>query len=309
MSNRRASRFGMLFPGIFLLALFAFHCGTSQDHSLLPGSGTPFFGQAFHLEQKLNDPSLPHPGFTFAVMGDNRDDRWVYTRVEQTLMNCTPLPSFVVNTGDMIANGGSGIEWFQFHEDSRIITDFVPLYPTVGNHDVAERADQETYQHQFGPPASNLYYSFWAHNSLFIVLDGCIPGQNGQITGDQLTWLEQTLDRNSATAEHIFIFIHQPLFPVAEHKKSSIKPENVAILHPLFVSHHVDAVFAGHEHIYYRQEKDGITYITTGGGGAPLASFPSAYYHFVYLAVIGPTVYGWTVDLEGKTRDSFSFSR
>jgi hypothetical protein len=310
MGARFSLRIGSALISLSLLALLAASCGTSQNQGLLPSPGTPIYRiGSSGLKQKLVSVPPGASAFTFAVMGDDRDDRLVYTEVETTLMNSSPLPQFVFNTGDLVADGGSGIEWFQFHEDSKIITDHVPLYPTVGNHDVGDDMEQTTYLHQFDPPANQLYYSFWHDHSLFIVLDANIPGQKEQITGDQLAWLQQTLDQNSAQAEHLFVFVHQPLFPVAEHKTDSMKPEDVAVLHPLFVSHHVDAVFSGHEHIYYRQEKDGITYITTGGGGAPLANFPSAYYHFVYLAVIGPAVYGWTVDLEGKTRDSFTFSR
>ena len=310
MSHLRLSRINvLLWPTLLLLALFGIHCGTANDQSLSLSSGVPEFGHGVKVKEIITSPTLPHPGFTFAVMGDSRDDRLTYTEIETTLMHSIPTPGFMVFTGDMITDGGSGIEWFQWEEDSKIITDHIPIYPVVGNHDVQDPGTQLTYQAQFGPPGNQLYYAFWQDHCLFIVLDGCIPGQKEQITGDQITWLQQTLAQDSPPAEHIFVFVHQPLFPVAEHKTDSLKPETVAILHPLFVSYKVDAVFAGHEHIYWHQIRDGVTYITTGGAGAPLASHAGNFYHFVYVAVAGTQVYGWTFDVEGHLRDSWTFTR
>jgi MYXO-CTERM domain-containing protein len=59
-------------------------------------------------------------------------------------------------------------------------------------------------------------------------------------------------------------------------------------------------VFAGHDHVYERGEKDGVRYIVSGGGGAPLyplgkkrsgatIAFESAH-HFVDVAVDGTRV-------------------
>jgi hypothetical protein len=36
-----------------------------------------------------------------------------------------------------------------------------------------------------------------------------------------------------------------------------------------FVKYRPRAVFCGHDHLYYRTVRDNITYIVTGGGGAP----------------------------------------
>lgn len=41
--------------------------------------------------------------------------------------------------------------------------------------------------------------------------------------------------------------------------------------HDLFVEYDVDLVLMGHDHYYYRTLRDEIYYVTTGGGGAPLA--------------------------------------
>jgi hypothetical protein len=42
------------------------------------------------------------------------------------------------------------------------------------------------------------------------------------------------------------------------------------LLDSLFQKHGVKLVFQGHDHLYYRTVRSGITYVVTGGGGAPL---------------------------------------
>lgn len=39
---------------------------------------------------------------------------------------------------------------------------------------------------------------------------------------------------------------------------------------PLFEAGVVQAVFAGHDHFYERSERNGVTCLTSAGGGAPL---------------------------------------
>lgn len=43
-----------------------------------------------------------------------------------------------------------------------------------------------------------------------------------------------------------------------------------SLWHPVFVELGVDLVFSGHAHNYERIERDGVTYLVVGGGGANL---------------------------------------
>nr|NIV34386.1 hypothetical protein [Anaerolineae bacterium] len=55
----------------------------------------------------------------------------------------------------------------------------------------------------------------------------------------------------------------------------------------LMAEQQVDYVFAGHIHAYAREERDGVTYIITGGAGAPLygTDHPQAFHHFLQVAI------------------------
>ena len=52
----------------------------------------------------------------------------------------------------------------------------VPYFLTVGNHDIHPKVpgSEKTYKEQVDLPGNELYYSFTAGNSLFVVLDSYI---------------------------------------------------------------------------------------------------------------------------------------
>jgi len=74
------------------------------------------------------------------------------------------------------------------------------VYLCPGNHDIHPR---EIFESRFG----NTYYSFTHKDNLFIVLDGNLDRWN--ITGDQLSFLVNTLGSADETISNVFIFIHQ----------------------------------------------------------------------------------------------------
>jgi 3',5'-cyclic AMP phosphodiesterase CpdA len=158
----------------------------------------------------------------------------------------------------------------------------VPLAAALGNHDRALSA--AVLSAAFGPP----YYSFNLQQCHFIVLDTQQPEQYGRIEGQQWAWLVQDLQQAQSSG-FIFVVMHQPLFPVSVHRGSSLDkyPRFRDRLHQLFVQMHVTCVFHGHEHQYNRQERDGVVYAITGGGGAPLYAdeLHGGFYHYLRVDV------------------------
>ena len=76
-------------------------------------------------------------------------------------------------------------------------------------------------------------------------------------------------------------------------------------------------MFTGHKHNYECNEVNGITYIVTAGGGAPLyamqeqeptqAAFARAY-HFVLVRIGGDHLRATAISSEGKVLDEFERS-
>jgi 3',5'-cyclic AMP phosphodiesterase CpdA len=267
-----------------------------------------FAAQHQQIQQKLAALDAIQGKFSFVVVGDNRSGHEIYSKIVALIVE--RKPDFVVNTGDMIKAPGNKKEWTAFWEMSKPIT--APYFLTVGNHDAYAkvRGSEETYKQQVDQPGNELYYSFTAGNSLFIVLDSYLAGEEKKIAGEQLAWLEGVLANSSR--KHVFVFLHHPLYTdpaKGQHANDSLDkyPENRDKLQALFAKHGVTAVFAGHEHYYHRRTVDGILHIITGGGGAPLHAREEdgGFHHFIRMTIDGNSVAGEVVDVNGKIRDRF----
>lgn len=267
-----------------------------------------FSAQNQQSNQKLVALEKIQGKFTFVVLGDNRSGDDIYRKIVSLALE--RKPDFIVNTGDMIATPGNKEDWTKFWEMSKPIT--VPYFLAVGNHDANPKVllSEKTFKEQVDLPGNELYYSFVAGNSLFVVLDSYMYGHERRINGEQLTWLEGIL--LNSDKKHKFVFLHHPLYtePGKGHHAGDCldeHPKDRDRLESLFVKAKVNAVFAGHEHFYQRKTIDGITHIITGGGGAPmyLKDEEGGFFHLVLVTVDGDKVSGEVVDANAKVRDRF----
>jgi 3',5'-cyclic AMP phosphodiesterase CpdA len=275
---------------------------------ILLAASPSFSAQNQQIAQKLVDLAGVRGKLTFIVMGDNRSGDDIYRRIVSLAMD--RKPEFVVNTGDMIVTPGNKQEWAKFWEMSKPID--VPYFLTVGNHDAHPKVplSEKTYKQEVDLPGNELYYSFVAGHSLFIILDSCMDNQEKRIIGEQFKWLEAVLV--NSTQKHKFVFLHHPLFTdlgKGHHAHESLDkyPESRDRLAALFAKCKVDAVFAGHEHYYEKRTVDNVLYIITGGGGAPVYDKDEygGFHHFVQVLVDGDKVSAEVVDVNGKLRDKF----
>lgn len=248
------------------------------------------------LKRELAKLSSIKGSFSFAVMGDNRSGDRVYKKIVHLIMVQKPL--FVVNTGDVIPNPGNREQWTNFRNVSSEIT--VPYFLAPGNHDIDDKKSEEVWRDEVDLPGNETYYSFTVGKNLFVILNSCEPENDMRISGAQLSWLSSTLDPKRYI--HQFVFLHHPVF-ILEGKTNtgnsldkypSLRDE----LHALFVARKVTAVFEGHEHTYSRMEKDGVAYIITGGGGAPLYGKDS-FNNFMIVDVDGKRVGAKVIDRDG----------
>jgi len=242
-----------------------------------------------HLPQLPIIPSTQP--FSFAVLGDNRgDDNGeqppAFLEVLQAARQ--KAPAFVLDTGDMIY--GHSRDLARIWEEWRIYRGVAerlpaPIFHVPGNHDIWDSSSARIYHELWGPT----YYSFVYGNSLFIGLD--TETDRNQVADDEFHWLEHRLQQ--CTQSNVFLFFHAPLFPVDGAIGSSLDhyPPKRDRLHKLFVQYRplVRGVFAGHEHLYDFQQRDGIPYYISGGGGAPLYAAPElgGFHHFLMVRVTG----------------------
>lgn len=140
-----------------------------------------------------------------------------------------------------------------------------------------------------GPITSNYYAWTWG-DALFVVLDPFTLSQEKPRTDDdgwvrtlgrtQYDWLSKTL--SSSHARYKFVFIHHLVGGLDKDSRGGVEAstfyewggENLdhspgfrshragwpMPIHELLVANHVSAVFHGHDHLYVRQQRDGIIY-------------------------------------------------
>jgi 3',5'-cyclic AMP phosphodiesterase CpdA len=177
----------------------------------------------------------------------------------------TREPDFVLHTGDLVQDGSDTEQWPIFFDIEKELLRRTVFFPSLGNH---ERNNPQYYEFF---DVRTPYYSFnWGQAHIVVV-----NSDVGNITADereaywkrQTQWLEEDLARSQKAEFRFAVFHHPPYTAMARRQSGS--PRSREWL-PLFEKYKVQAVFNGHDHNYQRHVKNGVQYITTGGGGAPL---------------------------------------
>lgn len=205
--------------------------------------------------------------FQFVVFGDTRTRDDLHRRIIQAISKTEP--DFVLHTGDLVTDGYDSSQWPVFFDIEREMLRKTVFFPVLGNH---ERNNARFYDFF---DVNTAYYSFnWggAHFSLLNSdVNNLSPGKaiRERFWQDQLRWLEDDLSQNQK-ADFRFVVMHHPPF-TANQVPSHMSKETPTLV-PMFEKQKVTAVFAGHDHNYQHHVKNGVHYIVTGGGGAPLAN-------------------------------------
>ncbi len=290
----------------------------SGTDPLTPGNDT------FHTA-----PSGPNP-FRFVAFGDCGVDDANQYAVAARVDSLNPDLGIVL--GDVIYEGGEAANF-----TPRYFTPYRPIirrsvwYPVVGNHDIIT-ANGQPFLDAFYLPTNSKdgtekYYSFDYGNAHFVAVDG-----NQVFNGDMYDWVEA--DLAATTKAWKFVYFHQPMYsdPAVHGSDLNLR----FYLEPIFVAHHVDVVFQGHNHYYSRSypiangvavdtaqgsayhDIGGVIYIVAGGGGRvlypvygtdPLIRSAFSVFHTMAVDVVGDSVYVQAVLPDGTVFDSFSIRK
>jgi len=239
------------------------------------------FYQCTKTEVKKSDED-----WSFVVLGDQRQGYGVYGKLVKYISNYEPQPKLAVSLGDIMLKPGNEVEWLNFWKYSKPLTDIMPLFIVRGNHEGNDPVSEQILHEQANIPGENFYYSCSSEDTYFIFLDTEINGEERCIINEQLIWLVSKLDsvRQEPKIKNVFIFTHQPVFPQGKFKDSPLI--NFEELHKIFKKNNkVKAIFSAHEHMFNKYERDGLTYIISGGSGAILHhGYGGNYYHFVKVS-------------------------
>jgi hypothetical protein len=221
---------------------------------------------------------------------------------KQTLQNIVKAkPAFLIDLGDIFMVDKLSNKSVENIKNRYILMKSyydmlgsIPLYIAMGNHDGEtgwDTLNTKQYRRTYFPNQTQgkNYYSFEQDNALFIVLDPYMytvkkPNADGwqwTFGKTQYDWLSNTL--RTSKAKYKFVFIHQLVggdnqgrggielaklyewggnnidgsYGFASHRPGWEKP-----IHQLLIDAKVNIVFKGHDHLFAKQDLDGLVYQT-----------------------------------------------
>jgi N-acetylneuraminic acid mutarotase/predicted MPP superfamily phosphohydrolase len=250
-------------------------------------------------------------------------------------------PEMIIHTGDLMTQGGDAANWPGYLQSVSAVGQWDPnlkIYYAVGNHEQytsgVPDVDWSTYLSHVdfsdvvdeSAGETELYYSFNWQNIHFIFLnsiDGWV-GEDFTCPTAQWNWLLSDFEHNDK--ELVVVSMHNPSYSVrADRPDRWAQAASIrATFHDLFVDNGVDIVFAGHDHQYYHTVRDGIDYVVSGGGGAPLyeidteapdwvagdVGFSDYHYCVCNISRIDNTysrLSVYVIKMDGTNADTFSF--
>src|SRR5215467_13903388 len=154
--------------------------------------------------------------FVFAAYGDTRfhDPKDVApadpaVRVALVEAIAAANPAFLCITGDIVYNGYDANDWKVWDEETSIWRDKrIPIYPSLGNHDLHGDAAiaLRNYFQRFPELKNGRYYSVRVANTLVLVLDSSME----EVSGPQGEWLLGKLDHVPSNVDFVFVTDHHP---------------------------------------------------------------------------------------------------
>ncbi|MBI5881510.1 MAG: metallophosphoesterase [Elusimicrobia bacterium] len=254
--------------------------------------------------------SAPARGFRFAALSDSRGrfggvNDPVLTLLADHIKADSGAKS-VIFPGDMVSGGkiwpgktrGQLDHWKEVMGPlyAAPAMEGLKVYPGLGNHEVWGKGGDKAFRAAFpglpanGPEgAKGLAYSFDQGGIHFVMLDTTGSGEGGKpgAAGLPLDWLRSDLKTaRQMGARRIFVFGHDPAFPVANHIKDSLPrvggkdgPSSSAreglkardVFWDLLREFKVTAYVCGHEHLNSVESVGGVFQVVAGAAGAPLS--------------------------------------
>ena len=254
-------------------------------------------------------PPIGAGAYSFVVYGDTRTRHDVHRNVMGALVK-HGIPDFVLHTGDLVADGNDSSMWPVFFDIEKELLRQTSFFPSLGNHERNSRDYYDFFQ------VSTPYYSFDWGNSHVIVLNSDVGNAASSERAKAVFWEEQTrwLEEDLAAsqkADYRFVIAHHPPFTAVARRQGD-NPHMTALV-PMFEKYHVTAGFFGHDHNYQHYLKNGIHYVVTGGGGAPLYDVDKpadgitlkviSVEHFVTVKVDGKSARVEAIGVDGKKLD------
>ncbi len=280
---------------------------------LSPGKTYTYKAAGGALQGTFKTPPAGDAKFQFTVFGDTRTRHDMHRKVIDAMMKQDM--DFIIHTGDLVQDGTDTPQWPIFFDIEKPLLAKAAFFPVLGNH---ERNSPQYYEFF---DVKIPYYSFQWGQAYFICLNSDFG--NAERTkeareryfDEQTLWLEAELKKAQKSALRFVVFHHPPFTAVKSRQTADEPPVRKWV--PLFEKYKVQAVFNGHDHNYQHHVVNGIDYIVTGGGGAPLYPVDAAIEgttrkvesieNFVMIKVDGKTARSEALALDGRVIEAIEW--
>ena len=243
-----------------------------------------------------------------AVYGDVRRGQEQHTKLANAIVS--ESPDLTLMTGDLVQRN-TPQEWALFDKATKTLREKIPYFPSVGNHDVSGILNESEFDRFF---PQGRWYEVKAGRLVALVVD---TTQALSQASHQGQWLRSRLESLSQEPDiWIVASHHHPVYSTGPHG-----PHGAAVrdLKPLYEQFGVDVVFQGHDHLYERATLNGVNYIVTGGGGAPIyhskidqpptTQFRASVHHRIRMKVTRKNLYLEAVGIDGKVIDHVNIKK
>lgn len=249
-------------------------------------------------------PPVAAPAFDFAAYGDCRHNEAVHREIAGRLVRSNPR--FVLVTGDLVDRPDIEKEWDSFRDIAKELRAKSEYLCAVGDHDW-EKSD--TFVKEFR--LEKLYFDRRIGDVHVFVLDSRSRFKDAE----QVKWIEETAA--ASKAKHRIAVFHHPPFMI--HPRRAAEAEEIRPrIHPLLVRLKFCAAICGHQHGFYSTLRDGVRYVVTAGGGAPLADVdPSLgqkgdlwrrFFHYCGFTAVGTTLEARVYGKDGAEAGDLRFT-
>ncbi|WP_456367398.1 metallophosphoesterase family protein [Thermococcus sp.] len=181
--------------------------------------------------------------------------------------------AFVIDGGDLVYSGTI----YQWAELMKAWKWNKPVFIAVGNHEYNGEGIN-IYHYFFGPTD----YAFSLGGYRYIFANDIM--NNYRLSDAQWKWLEGELKLAKERGERPVIVMHAPPYDPRSSDEHTLDPADSQRLLKLMKDYDAFGIFS-HIHLYWYGTYQGVRFLITGGGGAPLYAKPEdgGFYHYVRL--------------------------
>lgn len=278
--------------------------GADLEYTLRIGRAPP---------RRVTVKALPQDGLRIALYGDSRDGHGPHRGLLEAVAAADP--HVIVHTGDVVHRAGEDSQWAAYLSTSLPVSARIPVVLALGNHELWQPRNQPESKRvdalaeamaQVPPPEDPIarankttaaIYHVRIGRLLIVAMDSNTSMARGS---PQLRFLDAVVAANPDTTAR-FAAVHHGPASSGKHGPHRHAEDVIEALERLDFT----ASFGGHDHTYERIERGSLTYLVSGGGGAPLYKRRRVAPGSVAFA----STYNWSlIRLEGETMHLSSFS-